>query len=303
MTITQSPARLLLSRQAAALRDAGLTYDQIASRLSVSAHQVRRLIRDGLSQRLTTWMDRSFGVEIEHDGSSPRYVAQTMRDLGLQAEAQDYNHRVQAQWKVVNDGSCGWEAVSPILSGSDGFAQIVSAMTAIKQNGGHVNRQCGLHVHFDMSDLDGAQIARFVSLYAAAQSDLNGLLPSSRQHNGYCRTWARDELARACGELTASRMISGYFDRYRTINVMSFPRYGTIEVRQHQGTLNPAKIEGWIKLMMALVEIAKTDRVSEVVVGAGPVAFVESVASIVEMPAVITRRLVRRAEQTLAAVR
>lgn len=302
MTITQSPARLLLARQAAALRDAGLTYDQIASRLSVSPHQVRRLIRDGQAQRLTTWMDRRFGVEIEHTGSSPRSVAAEMRALGLDAEAQDYNHRVQPVWKVVNDGSCGWEAVSPILSGAAGFGQIVAAMTAIKTQGGSVNRQCGLHVHFDMGDLDGPAIARFVSLYAGAQEAINGLVPPSRRHNGYCRPWAADELRRATGELESMRSIGAYYDRYRTINVMSFPRYGTIEVRQHQGTLNPAKIEGWIKLMMALVEIAKTDRCGEVVTDQGPVAFVESVASIVGMPDVIKRRLVRRAEQTSAMV-
>lgn len=295
MPTTTSSDRLLLARQAAALRDAGLTYDQIAARLAVSPHRVRRLIRDGQAQRLVTFMDRSFGVEIEHTGASRHSSAARMRDLGLLAEARDYTHTVMAQWKIITDASCGNEAVSPVLRGADGFEQVVKAMQAIRETGGSVNSQCGLHVHFDMSDLDGEQIARFLELYVSAQAVLNALVPPTRRHNGYCQAWGPRELSEATEQFRTSRSIRGYFDRYRTVNVMSFPKYGTIEVRQHQGTLNAAKIEGWIKLQMALIEIAKTDRVSEVDLSSVE-SFINSVCSIVGMPAVIRTRLLRRAE-------
>ena len=37
--------------------------------------------------------------------------------------------------------------------------------------------------------------------------------------------------------------------RYHKINLKSLTEYGTIEYRQHQGTLNPRKILNWMKLM------------------------------------------------------
>ena len=288
-----SSSRLSLARRAADLRDAGYTYDQIARAIGVSAHQVRRLIRDGLAARQSTWMDRRFGVEIEHHGVAQHSSAQRMRELGLAAEAQDYNHRVQSQWKSITDASCGYEVVSPILSGQNGFEQVSLAMQAIREMGGSVSTRCGLHVHLDMSDLDGEQIARFVESYVAAQTEINTLMPPSRRNNGFCRSWDAYDLQTVTRSLRSTRTVN-YYERYRTINVCSFPKYGTIEVRQHQGTLNASKIEAWIKLMMALVEIAKQDRCGEIVTGQGTQAWLDSVCSIVSMPAQIKRRLERR---------
>lgn len=295
-----SSLRSSLARQAADLRDRGFTYDRIAVRLGVSPHQVRRLIRDGVAARMSTWMDRRFGVEIEHHGVAQSSSAQRMRELGLSAEAQDYNHRVQSQWKSITDASCGYEVVSPILSGENGFEQVALAMQAIREMGGSVSTRCGLHVHLDMSDLDGAAIARFVETYVDAQAQINAMMPPSRRVNGFCRPWDRYDLETVTRQLRSTRTVN-YYERYRTINVCSFPKYGTIEVRQHQGTLNAAKIEAWIKLMMALVEIAKQDRCGEIVTCAGPQEWLDSVCSIVSMPAGIKRRLERRFQVTAGA--
>ena len=41
--------------------------------------------------------------------------------------------------------------------------------------------------------------------------------------------------------------------RYRKMNLQSFSKYGTVEIRQHQGTLNWLKIVNWMIFTQALV--------------------------------------------------
>ena len=41
--------------------------------------------------------------------------------------------------------------------------------------------------------------------------------------------------------------------RYQCVNPTSYPKYGTIEFRSHQGTVNEAKIQNWVQLLHLLV--------------------------------------------------
>lgn len=296
-------ARRLL---AASMRDLGFTFEQIANHIGRSVAATRAAVNAGRRARFvqptSTWMDRSFGVEVEHTGTSLSASRRALVNAGLDAVEPGYTHRVMDEWKIVHDGSCGNEAVSPILSGTAGLDQLGTAMTALSGAGARVNTQCGMHVHVDMTGLDGAAIARLVTLYTDHQDDLDALVSSSRRrfNNSYCQAWgAGDTLAAAIDELRTSRSITSHYDRYRTINVMSFPRYGTIEFRQHQGTLAPKKAQAWVVLMLALVEIARIDRCADVATGDD---FVTSVAHIVNMPADVRRRLVARRASLAARV-
>ena len=49
-------------------------------------------------------------------------------------------------------------------------------------------------------------------------------------------------------------------NRYLKLNLEAFGRYGTVEFRQHSGTLNGEKAEAWIGLLVALVNSAKRGR-------------------------------------------
>lgn len=289
---------------AANLRAAGYSFERIALHIGRSVAATRAAVRDGQAiiagvspstQIAATWMTRSFGVEVEHSGTSLSSSMYALRRAGLDAIEPGYTHAVMSQWKLVHDGSCGNEAVSPILSGDAGLAELATAMNALRAAGASVNRNCGMHVHVDMTGLDGPAIARLLELYVAHQDDLDSLVAVSRRrhNNSYCSSWA-DNMSgfrQAVDEIRSTRSITRHYNRYQTINVMSFPRYGTIEMRQHQGTLAPLKAQAWIVLMLALVEIARADRCSEVQSGAD---FVPSVARIVNMPSAVRRRLVAR---------
>jgi hypothetical protein len=49
--------------------------------------------------------------------------------------------------------------------------------------------------------------------------------------------------------------------RYHKLNLSSYVSHGTIEFRQHQGTINYVKISRWIDLGMSMMRWAKYSKV------------------------------------------
>jgi hypothetical protein len=49
-------------------------------------------------------------------------------------------------------------------------------------------------------------------------------------------------------------------DRYRSLNLTAFAQYGTVEVRQHEGTLDSNKILAWVQYGQTVIESAKMRR-------------------------------------------
>lgn len=294
---TRNPETIARQADALAMRERGFTWHQIATALGYASHgaaqyAVRAARRRGgatlthygrgtAPEGMPTWATRRFGVEIEHNGISLDATARALRGAGFDVVHEGWTHRVCREWKVVPDSSCGNEAVTPIMRGSAGFASLKTAMGALRSAGARVDVRCGMHVHLDMSDLTGPEIARLVALYVSHQDDIDNLLPRSRRGNTYARRVDAGELDTILDSFTRFGIAPARWSqdrRYRTINVMAFPKYGSIEVRQHQGTLNFTKARAWVLLMMALVEVARQGRGAEVMHGP---EFVNSVCAIV----------------------
>jgi hypothetical protein len=47
---------------------------------------------------------------------------------------------------------------------------------------------------------------------------------------------------------------TGSISRYRKVNIASFNRHGTIEFRQHEGTMDPDRILNWVQFCTHFVE-------------------------------------------------
>ena len=216
---------------------------------------------------------RRFGVELEFIGSASA-VNQAMRNVGLDCEQQSYNHRVPRAWKIVPDGSVsgGAELVSPPLSGQDGREQVRKACAALAAAGATIDGTCGMHVHHDASDLTARGWGRLFRLWANAQDATDTLVAPSRRNTreGRGGRWARrlpDQYVRnaerlvvlhgAATVLPFGDVVGVRGDRYYSLNADPYGRQGTIEVRQHQGTTNAAKVLGWIDYAQALFTYAE----------------------------------------------
>lgn len=202
-------------------------------------------------------IDRNFGVELEL--IFPAHVNRSQIQSAIMVGSSD--------WRVKTDGSLsgngagnGWEVVSPVLSGEDGMEQIKRVCEAVRALGATVNRTCGLHVHHDVREMTVENIKTAASSWYNARPIVDGLVAPSRREGGsyYCKPLVQNDITRINRVTTLAEMRRISLDRYRTFNLMSYGRYGTIEIRQHQGTFNYEKIRTWILMGQAFMDAAVT---------------------------------------------
>jgi hypothetical protein len=203
----------------------------------------------------TLGLARRFGVEIEFFGISRDRARQAISAAGIDLSS-GYGHNSSA-WNLKSDGSVtgsGLELVSPPLSGEAGLEQVKTVLRALRQAGARVDRTCGLHVHHEVRDLGAIGVVRFARSWSNNQELIDWLVaPSRRDNQGYCRRLDSSDLRSMAGVSAGDRSVPCR-DRYRVVNVSSYSRYGTVEVRQHQGTLEFRKVEAWIRLGQSMLD-------------------------------------------------
>jgi stress-induced morphogen len=211
-------------------------------------------------------MNRKFGAELEMIGITREQAVRALRSVNINVRDESYNHQTRDYWKIVPDGSVsgGFEVVSPILEGETGLEQLRIVATALDDMGGNVNRSCGYHVHFDAAGMDVAHIRSIVTRYAAFEAEIDAFMPASRRGgvNTYCksmREFAASERFRDADTLRG--LIGAQGGRYFKVNLQAHHAHGTIEFRQHSGTLNAAKAVNWVRFLDAFIteSIARVD--------------------------------------------
>lgn len=212
-----------------------------------------------------------FGVEIEFFGITIQETITGLRAAGIQvADFQGYTHTVIPQWKVTTDSSVtsrgtgfaqGLELVSPILYEDEGLDELAKVYETLSDLGADVDRSCGTHVHFDISDFTVQDCKNFLNLYYNYQGVINYLVPPSRRRNVYCNPLRHGDLVTINQDRISSisDIADVFYTRYNKVNLQSYIKYGTIEIRQHSGTLEYDKMEAWIILMYQLLDIAKNE--------------------------------------------
>jgi Putative amidoligase enzyme len=226
-------------------------YDRIQSQ---QTPQATRSATNDLPDSLT------FGVEIEVTRLiSQDAIAQALQAAGIAAEVENYNYITQTHWKVITDGSCGYEIVSPILSGEKGIAELRKVCEALTQAGCKVNKNCGLHVHLGADFLGVARVRNFVKRYIANEANLDAIQPKARRGsaNPFCLPTSetmRTHLIDNC--LTIDDMRQLQHSRYSKVNLQSYRKYGTIEIRHHAGTTDATKITNWVRFLIGFATTA-----------------------------------------------
>lgn len=264
-----------------ALRQQAQRAAQVAAEREAMRATMPRVATPAAPRRTT--LGRTFGIEAEFVGNAYATVA-ALAAVGITCvdNTGNYNHQTLRTWKIVTDGSVhsttsrgrggqGLELVSPVLQGAAGLAEVKKALDAVRNAGGIVNRTCGLHVHVGMDGLNGAHIAKVIDLYRVNEPTINQLVaPTRRGSNTYCRLLSGrsgDNYAnlRRLNFVSNDRInpdiasfSRGFGQRYYTVNVCAYSRYGTLEFRQHQGTLVGNKAVTWVKFVLAMVEKAVT---------------------------------------------
>jgi len=203
-------------------------------------------------------MKRKFGIELEIVGITQDTAKKALEAVGLTVKCQGYNHNTSEYWKIVPDGSVhdGFEVVSPILNGEAGMEIAGIAARALEDAGAYANRTCGFHVHFDAADIELAHMKNIVRRYARHEAEIDAFMPPSRRGNAntYCKS-----LNGIMGEAfeaatTINQLAHTQPSRYYKVNLRSYQRHGTIEFRQHSGTVNFVKICNWVRFLSAFID-------------------------------------------------
>jgi len=209
---------------------------------------------------------QTFGVEIEGylpTGRSRQDLEQMLRTAGIHVRVEHLNHITGPNWKIVTDGSLGnydlgVEIVSPVLSGEEGFDQLRKVCQVLMTLRARVSRRCGFHVHVGARNRNVQFFKHLVKIYAQFEQVIDSVVaPSRRGHaNSFCAPvrviesrWnyatTIEDVARSIGQTTRRDTT-----RYKKLNLNAYWQHGTVEFRQHQGTVEVAKIENWVRFCL-----------------------------------------------------
>ena len=239
----------------------------------VALVELRR--RGWLRTTLPTADNRRFGVEIEFFlpySTNLTDIVTKLNAAGVSTYSAGYTHEVTNRWKIVTDGSLynsgnrngsGYELVSPPMRGEAGLAQIDKALKVLTEAGCFINKSCGLHVHHEATDLSLDALKKTAVYYTEAKNVINKFFSKSRVNNQYARNYSSYELddLNAKSSLSSFKDFARYINRYRTVNFNSYAKYGTIEFRQHHGTLNAKKVRAWVLFTQAVIRCAAKSKV------------------------------------------
>ena len=215
-----------------------------------------------------------FGIEIEaiapsHMGREA--LAARISELAdVDCVFEGYNHRTRAHWKIVTDASLSgdgvcFEVVRPILDGEDGLAQVTRVMDALEALDCTVNRSCGLHVHHDAREWNVKELRNISRLWVKYETVIDQIMPPSRRGNAgrWCRSNVTSSMPRQLAAISRCNTVDDVIQtmsggsRYVKLNLHSKLVHGTVEFRQHSGTVSAEKAVNWIKLTAGFMRSAE----------------------------------------------
>lgn len=220
-------------------------------------------------------------------------IVRKFRENGLDVQAEGYNHETRSYWKLVDDasigrdsgdslgGNSGVECVSPILKGKKGIVDIKKAIRSLVGAGASINSSVGYHAHFGIAGLSLDHLKNLLYNYRGFEPIIDTLMLPTRRgatSNGYESRWAKSlyskypneeqfwQLLDSCQSVSEIQIkVFGGNDRsnrYWKTNLMAYPRYGTIEFRQHGGTLEEDTIIYWLYWLHFLIQVSKRKKLS-----------------------------------------
>lgn len=276
-------AQLTKAEKARRLYDLGYTRHDVAGMICGGnfgwAHNIYKR-HFGLETRTRVnhqIFDRDFGVEIEAFGIRRGLLADRLREIGIEAKVVARNRITGTYWKVTEDNSISgtdrFELVSPILRGLSGLDDVEKVCKVLTQEGAAVNKSCGLHIHLNAKMLTITDWKNLFKNYINLEADIDSIMPYSRRAstNRYCKSMLYHFTNKndAFAAIDRARTVASLYkeiahrNRYFKLNAGSYQRHGTVEFRQHGGTINFEKISHWIRICDAIVNCSRTGLVTE----------------------------------------
>lgn len=261
------------------LLEIGLTRVEVARALGVGYGFVQNVYARvyGVNSRSSIYdlskfkFNRKFGVEIKFFGVTSSVVKENLNSAGISLSEASRSYRNNDEWKLTMDGSINGpdahELVSNPLRGSEGLLNLRMATAGLRRAGAKVNKSCGVHVHLDASDLQLEHWKNLYINYIGLERLIDEWMPVSRRANNniYCKSFDGCDIANieSANNLEEIEIGTTNQNRYFKLNTRSFWVHGTVEFRQHGGTIDFEKISNWVYFLARLVDYSKHGRVAD----------------------------------------
>lgn len=221
--------------------------------------------------------DQNFGIELENympRGMSDWRMAELISEQGVTCRVEGNPHIRAPYWTIVFDGSLhassGIEVRSPFppLRGEQGLAQVRKVCSILSGQGCRVTKKTGLHIHVDARGKPVEWFKNVYRIYKKWERAIDSFLAPSRRGSGmdsyFCQDLSWDKtafdaattFAQVCNAVRQPGSNWRSSARYKKLNFLSFMQFGTVEFRQHQGTVEPEKTEMWIRLLLKMCDKA-----------------------------------------------
>lgn len=191
--------------------------------------------------------------------------------IGIELEVEGLNEikngsltiptEITKSWNLKQDGSLtesgGIEFTTCRLSGNAIKEEVERLTTWLNEKtNATISKNCGYHLHINCKDITDTQVRQVFLVYNQIMPYLRLMVSPSRRNNEYCsQIYFEDAIL---DDTNVKRYSDSKFttDRYRDLNLCSLQKYGTIEIRLHQGTINAEKILNWVKINLEIYNYA-----------------------------------------------
>jgi hypothetical protein len=210
-----------------------------------------------------TWDSKPFICE-------PTYEKIGTRKYGVELETHSCPDHVGLRddtvWGCKTDCSIeGLEFVSPILQGDQGLAEIKNFCRHARELNWKVNRYCGYHVHFDMTNENWQALRSIAYAYYKTFSLWSRFVSDNRSNNSMCGQpgYGSSDITRITSNEDWDYFV-GARDRFEFVNWRAYLVHNTLEVRSHDATLKVSEICKWIKVHASFIDGVKDLSLDEI---------------------------------------
>lgn len=210
-------------------------------------------------------MYRTVGFEIE-TSLDPDEIAEPLEDVVRAKDRFQFMDGGEGNdvWNLKSE-HCGSEFTSPVLTSSkedlDYAKDIIESLRRRLRNDQYqdvINRYCGLHVHIGLNDFDLVHLRNLALITYHFETVLLSVQPRSRSRNNYVNRLRETVNPEQITRENNFGNNQPFRDHYLGLSFEGLIGRKACEFRYAASTIRHRKLLNWIKLLLCLVECARS---------------------------------------------
>lgn len=212
------------------------------------------------------------------DALNPNSIFRSNSYVGIEIETESTSRSLGdglESWQVVSEGSVdGYELVLKEPMCGDKLYLALHELLGLSRSLDPVRtftERTSNHIHIDVSDMTYVQFINFLTLSVMFEQVLYKYVAPHRSNNHFCwsfldcqslvdRVKQVNNTARNGSPRDVMNAFEHHFSagstKYSGINLSSVSRYGSLEFRMHEGTMDVNAIIRWINILLTMKEYA-----------------------------------------------